>query len=143
MGKVYSVAANGFKVDVSDTSTPSYVSIANMTALNVNLSPVIDSWYAMDQGGWQSNMKGGFAGTIQFDLKRTYDDAGNNAIFETAFTLDPEKVVKNFEWTWPDETVVTFEGLVSVESMGGNTENAETSSVTIYINGEPTVTPAN
>lgn len=142
MGKVYSVSANKFKVDVSNTSTPSYVSIANMTALNVNLSPVIDSWYAMDQGGWQSNMKGGFAGTIQFDLKKTYDDAGNAALFSTAFTLDPDKVVKNFQWTWPDGTVVTFEGLVSIESVGGNTENAENASVTIYINNAPTVTPA-
>lgn len=142
MGKVYSVASNGFKVDVSNTSTPSYVSIANMTALNVNLSPVIDSWYAMDQGGWQNNMKGGFAGTIQFGLKRTYDDAGNDALFATAFSLDPEVVVKNFEWTWPDGTKVTFQGLVSIESMGGETQNAENSSVTIYINGAPTVTPA-
>lgn len=142
MGKVYSVSANQFKVDVSATSTPEYVSIANMTALNVNLSPVIDSWYAMDQGGWQSNMKGGFAGTIQFDLKKTYDDAGNAALFSTAFTLDPDEVVKNFQWTWPDETVVTFQGLVSIESVGGNTENAENASVTIYINNAPTVTPA-
>ena len=142
MGKVYSVASNGFKVDVSNTSTPSYVSIANMTALNVNLSPVIDSWYAMDQGGWQSNMKGGFAGTIQFDLKRTYDDAGNDALFATAFSLDPDVVVKNFEWTWPDGTKVTFQGLVSIESIGGETQNAVNSSVTIYINGAPTVTPA-
>lgn len=142
MGKVYSVASNQFKVDVSNTSTPDYVSIANMTALNVNLSPVIDSWYSMDQGGWQSNMKGGFAGTIQFDLKKTYDDAGNAALFSTAFSLDPDEVVKNFEWTWPDGTKVTFKGLVSIESIGGNTENAENASVTIYINNAPTVTPA-
>ena len=142
MAKVYPVNENDFKVNVGTTAQPEYVGIMNLTSLAVNLSPVVETWYPMDAHGWERHMKTGFSGSISTELKRTFGDPGNDKIFSTCFSLDPDEVFMDFEWTWPDETKVSFSGLVVVESMAGETTAVDGGTVTIYIDGEVTVTPA-
>lgn len=139
--KVYPVNKNDFTVNIAASGEEdNFVPILNMTSLTVDLSPVIETWYPMDTHGWERHMKTGFSGSISTELKRTYGDPGNDKIFSTCFSLDPDEVFMDFKWTWPDGTIVAFNGLVSVESMAGETTAVDGGTVTIYIDGEVEVT---
>lgn len=133
MANIYPVNKNSLKVKV-DTS---YVSIANMESLEVSFDPTVETWYAIENGGYQSALKTAIAMSISGSAKRTYGDAGNDKIADTAFLVG-EDCNLDFEWTLPNGDKYDFTGVVSVDSLGGDSTAVDAISFSITVIGMPT-----
>lgn len=132
---VIPVLKNSFKIKVAEE----FVSIANMESFEISFDGNIETWTPMELNGFQRALKTGLALSLSSDIKREYGDAGNDAIWETAFLVG-EDCTKDFEWTMVDGTKVTFKAVVSVESLGGASTDVEAMSVTFTVDGKPEVT---
>lgn len=132
---VIPVLKNSFKIKVEDN----FVSIANMESFEVSFDGNVETWTPMELNGFQRALKTGLALSLSSDIKREYGDAGNDALWETAFLVG-EDCTKEFEWTMVDGTVVTFNAVVSVESIGGSATDVEAMSVSFTVDGKPEIT---
>lgn len=137
MGLVVPVSKNTFKIKVNDL----FVGIAELESLEVSFDSTTETWYAMENGGYQSALKTGIAMSISGSAKRSYGDAGNDEIANTMFEVG-EDCNKEFEWTMPDGSKADFTAVVSVDSVGGETTAVDTLSFTLTVIGKPEVTKA-
>lgn len=128
------VNKNSLKVKVGQT----FVSIANMTALNISIDSNVETWNPMELGGYSNSLKTSCGMSISFDLKRTYGDAGNDAIAATMYEVG-EDCNLEFQWTDANSVVTTFTGVVNVSSLGGDSTAVENMGVEINVIGKPVV----
>ena len=136
--KVLPVHFNDFKVKVEDTFVP----IAGLTSLEISFDSTVETWFELAEKGYQSAAKTGIAISLSTEVKRVAGDAGNDSIYDTMFSLDPDIVNKEYQWTRADGKVVTFTAVTNVESFGGETTATETMSVSFTCIGKPEVTEA-
>ena len=83
-GGVYPVFDNIFKIDISDTSTPNLVTIADCTSFSVSLSNGIEEWTPMTTNGWTRRLMTGKSVSITLNAKRNVGDDGNDFLFGCA-----------------------------------------------------------
>ena len=131
------VSKNSFKVKVAEAFVP----ISNMESFEMSFEGNVATWNPFELGGFQRAMKTGLAMSLSSDIKREYGDAGNDAIAETMWEIGQE-ATKEFEWTMADGTVVSFNAVINVESIGGATTDVETMSVTFTVDGKPEIKEA-
>lgn len=79
--------------------------------------------------------------TITVTAKRNVGDAGNDAVAGLAWK-NGRNVEKDFQWTFPDGTVVKFGGaVINVTNIGGGDSTAVAPlEFEVMSNGKPTVT---
>ncbi len=131
------VSKNTFKIKVQEEFVP----IANLESLEVSFDSTTETWFAMENEGYQSALKTGIAMSISGSAKRTYGDAGNDEIANTMFEVG-EACNKEFEWAMPDKNKATFEAVVAVDSVGGETTAVDTLNFTLTVIGKPEVEEA-
>ena len=122
---VYPVYENQFKVGASkETAT----GIADMETFGVSFDNGVEEWKPFDQGGWSRRLLTAKSVTISINGKRNVGDPGNDYI----------------AWTFPDGTLVEFEGCVfNVTNIGaGDSTGVAPLEFEALSNGKPKVTPA-
>lgn len=134
---VVPVSKNSFKIKVQEAFVP----IANLESLEVSFDSTVETWFAMENEGYQSALKTGIAMSISGSAKRTYGDPGSDELDNTKFEVG-EACNKEFQWTMPDGNVATFTAVVSVDSVGGETTAVDTLSFTLTVIGKPEVEEA-
>lgn len=133
---VIPVLKNSFKIKVEDE----FVTIANMESFEISFDGQVQTWTPFELDGFQRALKTGLALSLSSDIKREYGDAGNDALWETAMLVG-EDCTKEFQWTMVDGTIVTFNAVVNVESLGGSATDVEAMSVSFTVDGKPTIQP--
>ena len=141
MANIYPVNKHTFKINTGTTEVPVWSGIAEMTSLEASFDPTVETWYSFEQEGYQSALKTGIAMSFSTEVKRSHGDTGNDALADTMFEVG-EDCNKQFQWTMPNNDVVVFDAVVSVESTGGETTAVETMSVSFTVIGKPVITPA-
>ena len=140
-GGVYPVFDNVFKIDISDTSTPNLVTIADCTSFSVSLDNGIEEWTPMTTGGWTRRLMTGKSISISLNAKRNVGDDGNDFLFGCAYATGQDVEVP-FEWTLPNGDKVSFNAVVNVTALGGDSTNVDALEVELLSNGAVTFTPA-
>lgn len=140
---VFPVYDNQFQINTSATSTSSFANIADMETFEVAFDNGIEEWHPFEQEGWIRRLMTAKAVTITVSGKRNVGDAGNDFVAGLTFA-NGRDAEADFQWTFPDGTVVTFDdAVINVTNVGaGDSTNVGPLEFEVLSNGKPTVTPA-
>ena len=140
---VYPCYENQFKIDTSANSTPSYAAIADCESFSVSFDNGVEEWTPFETEGWVRRLMTAKGVTISVTAKRNVGDTGNDAVAALAW-VNGRSAEKNFQWTFPDGTVVLFEAaVINVTNVGAaDSTNVAPLEFEVMSNGKPTVTPA-
>ena len=138
---VYPVLENQFKVDISDTSTANFVTIADMETFSVSIDNNVEEWTPFTTEGWTRRLMTGKSITISVNGKRNVGDDGNDFI-AGMFMKNGRDAEVDFQWTFPDGGVLTLPGaVVNVTNIGaGDSTAVAPLEFEIMSNGKPTYT---
>lgn len=129
---VYPCYKNQFKVDSK--------SIADCETFGVSFDNGVEEWTPFETEGWVRRLMTAKSVTISVTAKRVVGDDGNDLIAGLAFACGTD-AQKNFEWTFPDGTTVTFaDAVISVTNAGsGDSTAVAPLEFEVMSNGKPTV----
>lgn len=134
---VFPCYENQFKVKSGST----YVTIADCETFEVSFDNGVEEWTPFESEGWVRRLMTAKGVTITVSGKRNLGDTGNNFIAGLAFENGRDAEV-DFQWTFPDGTVVEFTGApINVTALGsGDSTAVAPLEFEIMSNGKPTVT---
>lgn len=140
---VYPCYENQFKIDTSDTSTAAFKTIADCETFSVSFDNGVEEWHPFEQEGWVRRLLTSKGVTISVTAKRNLGDDGNDFVAGLAWKNGREAEA-DFQWTFPDGTVVTFaDAVINVTNIGAaDSTNVAPLEFEVQSNGKPTVTPA-
>ncbi len=134
---VFPCYENQFKIKSGST----YVTIADCETFEVSFDNGVEEWTPFESEGWVRRLMTAKGVTITVSGKRNIGDTGNNFIASLAFENGRDAEV-DFQWTFPDGTVVEFTGApINVTALGsGDSTAVAPLEFEIMSNGKPTVT---
>lgn len=134
---VFPCYENQFKIKSGST----YVTIADCETFEVSFDNGVEEWTPFESEGWVRRLMTAKGVTITVSGKRNIGDTGNNFIAGLAFENGRDAEV-DFQWTFPDGTVVEFTGApINVTALGsGDSTAVAPLEFEIMSNGKPTVT---
>lgn len=140
---VFPCYENQFKVNTSTTGTASKKTIAECETFAVSFDNGVEEWRPFEMEGWVKRLLTAKGVTIDVTAKRSIGDDGNDFIAGLAFK-NGRDAEADFDWTFPDGTVVSFAGaVINVTNLGsGDSTNVGQLTFQVLSNGKPTVTPA-
>ena len=135
---VYPCYENQFQID---TGSEKMANIADCESFEVSFDNGVEEWTPFDQKGWTRRLMTAKSVTISVKGKRNVGDAGNDAVADLTFK-NGRDAEKDFQWTFPDGTVISFNGaVVNVTNIGaGDSTNVAPLEFDIMSNGKPEVT---
>lgn len=134
---VFPCYENQFKIKSGST----YVTIADCETFEVSFDNGVEEWTPFESEGWVRRLMTAKGVTITVSGKRNIGDTGNNFVASLAFENGRDAEV-DFQWTFPDGTVVEFTGApINVTALGsGDSTAVAPLEFEIMSNGKPTVT---
>ncbi len=141
---VYPCYKNQFQINTAATGeTGSMKTIADCETFGVSFDNGVEEWKPFDQEGWTRRLLTAKSITITVTAKRNVGDDGNDAIAALAWA-NGRDAEKDFQWTFPDGTVVKFcEAVINVTNVGaGDSTAVAPLEFEVLSNGKPEVIPA-
>lgn len=141
---VYPCYENQFQIDTAASgSTAAMNTIKDCESFSVSFDNGVEEWTPFDTEGWTRRLLTAKSITISVSAKRHVGDAGNDTVAALAW-VNGRDAEKNFQWTFPDGTVVMFDSaVINVTNVGaGDSTAVAPLEFDIMSNGKPTVTPA-
>lgn len=142
---VYPCYKNQFQVDTaaSGATTPAMKSIADCETFGVSFDNGVEEWTPFDMEGWTRRLLTAKSLTISVTAKRNVGDEGNDAVSNLAFA-NGRDAEKDFQWTFPDGTVIKLPGaVINVTNIGaGDSTAVAPLEFEVMSNGKPEITPA-
>ena len=141
---VYPCYKNQFQIDTAASgATAAMKTIADCESFSVSFDNGVEEWTPFDTEGWRRALMTGKAVTISVTAKRNVGDAGNDAVASLAWA-NGRDAEKDFQWTFPDGTVVKFSGaVINVTNIGaGDSTAVAPLEFEIMSNGKPEITEA-
>ena len=140
---VFPCYENQFKINTAASGNAVMKTIADCESFSVSFDNGVEEWHPFEHEGWVRRLLTAKGVTISVSGKRNIGDDGNDFIAGLAWKNGREAEA-DFQWTFPDGTVVLFAGaVINVTNIG----SADSTSVAplefeVQSNGQPTVTPA-
>ena len=140
---VFPCYENQFQIDVSDTSTASWKTIADCETFSVAFDNGVEEWHPFEHEGWVRRLLTAKGVTVSVTAKRNLGDDGNDFVAGLAWK-NGRDAETDFKWTFPDGTVVTFtDAVINVTNIGAaDSTNVAPLEFEVLSNGAPTVTAA-
>ena len=140
---VYPCYENQFQINTGSGAEASMASIADCETFAVSFDNGVEEWHPFDTEGWARRLMTAKGVTISVTAKRNVGDAGNDAVAGLAFK-NGRDVEKDFHWTFPDGTIVTFnDAVISItNNSAGDSTNVGPLEFELQSNGKPVVTQA-
>lgn len=140
---VYVCYENQFQVDTASGGTASLKNIADCETFSVSFDNGVEEWNTFDAEGWIHRLMTSKSVTISVTAKRNVGDAGNDFVSGMAWK-NGRNAEADFQWTFPDGTVVKFtKAVINVKNVGsGDATSVAPLEFDIMSNGKPEVTPA-
>lgn len=136
---VYPCYENQFKIGATGSQTLN--TIADMESFSISLEDNVEEWTPFGTEGWKNRLKTGKGLSISVSGKRNVGDAGNDFVAGLAFKNGRESEA-DFEWIFPDSTVVKFSNAVVNVTALGSSDSTGVAPLEFEVlsNGKPTVT---
>lgn len=140
---VYPCYENQFQIDTSSSGTPAMKTIADCETFGVSFDNGVEEWNPFDQKGWTRRLLTSKAVTISVTAKRNVGDEGNDAVASLAWE-NGRNAERDFQWTFPDGTVIKFPGaVINVTNIGAGESTAVAPlEFEVMSNGKPEIVPA-
>ena len=139
---VYPCYENQFQINTAEKGAEANMaSIADCENFSVSFDNGVEEWTPMETEGWKRRLMTAKALTISVTGKRNVGDAGNDAVAALAFK-NGRNVERDFQWTFPDGTVVKLAGaVINVKNIGaGESTAVGPLDFDVMSNGKPEVT---
>ena len=138
---VFPCYENQFKIGATGSQTLN--TIADMESFSVSFDDGVEEWTPFETEGWKRRLKTAKGLSIAVSGKRNVGDTGNDFVAGLAFKNGRESEA-DFEWTFPDGTVVKFaDAVINVTALGSSDSTGVAPlEFEVLSNGKPTVTPA-
>lgn len=143
MQGVYPCYENQFQINTASSGAEATMkSIADCDTFGVSFDNGVEEWKPFDQEGWTRRLMTAKSVTISVSAKRNVGDEGNDTVAALAW-LNGRKVERDFQWTFPDGTVVLFKAaVINVTNIGaGDSTAVAPLEFEIMSNGKPEITP--
>lgn len=140
---VFPCYENQFKINTAASGNAVMKTIADCESFSVSFDNGVEEWHPFEHEGWVRRLLTAKGVTVSVSGKRNIGDDGNDFVAGLAWKNGREAEA-DFQWTFPDGTVVLFDGaVINVTNIG----SADSTSVAplefeVQSNGRPTVTPA-
>ena len=136
---VYPCYENQFKIGTAGAQTLN--TIADMESFSVSFDDGVEEWTPFETEGWKRRLKTAKGLSIAVSGKRNVGDTGNDFVAGLAFKNGRESEA-DFEWTFPDGTVVKFvDAVINVTALGSSDSTGVAPlEFEVLSNGKPTVT---
>ena len=140
---VYPCYENQFQIDVSATGTASMKTIADCETFSISFDNGVEEWHPFDAAGWVRRLMTSKGVTLSVTAKRNVGDAGNDFVAGMAWK-NGRNAEADFQWTFPDGTVVKFtDAVINAKNVGGGDSTGVAAlEFDVMSNGKPEVTPA-
>ena len=140
---VYPCYENQFQIDTSTTGTAALKNIADCVTFSISFDNGVEEWNPFDTGGWTRRLMTSKSITMSVTAKRNVGDEGNDFVASLAWK-NGRSAEADFQWTFPDGTVVKFtDAVINVKNVGsGDATNVADLEFDVMSNGKPEVTPA-
>ena len=138
---VFPCYENQFKINTSSNSTPVWSTIADCETFEASFDNGIEEWKPFEHEGWTRRLMTAKSVSVSVSGKRNIGDTGNDFIAGLSFANGQDAQV-DFQWTFPDGTVVTFnDAVISItKNNSGDSTNVGPLEFELQSNGKPTVT---
>ena len=137
---VYPCYENQFQIETAEEVMST---IADCESFAVSFDNGVEEWKPFDQEGWTRRLMTAKSVPISVTAKRNVGDAGNDTVAGLAFK-NGRDVEKDFQWTFPDGTVVKLtDAVINVKNAGsGESTSVAPLEFDVMSNGKPEITPA-
>lgn len=132
-------AVSECKVEVK-TATEEYSPIADLEELSIAVENNTETWYSINDGGWQNALLTAKALSGSFSGKRTVGDKGNDYIDSLRYKIGKEAEA-DFKVTFPDESTLEFTAVVGLTDLLGAATDVAPLSGDLTGKGKPKFTP--
>lgn len=123
------------------TAAETYSSIADIEEVSLTLESNTETWYSIDDGGWQNALLTGKALSGSFSGKRCLGDTGNDYVEGLRYAIGKEAEA-DFEIDFPDGSTLEFTAVVALTDILGAATDVAPLSGDLTGKGKPTFTPA-
>ena len=139
----YSVSNCKVKVKTSNSSTqtPIYSEIADLEEMNLSIENNTETWYSINDGGWQNAFLTAKALTGSFSGKRTLGDTGNDYLEGLRYKMAKESEA-DWQIEFPDGSKLEFTAVTALTDILGSATDVAPLSGDLTGKGKPTFTPA-
>lgn len=133
---VFPCYENQFKIKTGST----FATIADCETFECSFDNGVEEWTPFETEGWVRRLLTAKGVVITVSGKRNIGDVGNDFISGLTFA-NGRDAEADFQWTFPDGTLVTFtDAVISVTSNGGgDSTNVGPLEFEVQSNGKPTI----
>lgn len=138
----YAVSQCTVSVKTSGSATPAvYSPIADLEEVNLTIDNNIETWYSINDEGWQNALLTAKALSGSFSGKRTLGDTGNDFIDGLRYAIG-KAAEADFKITFPNDATLEFTAVVGLSDIMGAATNVAPLSGDLTGKGKPTFTAA-
>lgn len=138
---VYPCYKNQFQINTAASgSAEAMKSIADCETFGVAFDNGVEEWTPFETEGWVRRLMTAKSVTISVTAKRNVGDAGNDAVNNLAWA-NGRNAERDFQWTFPDGTVVLFKSAVINVTNTGSGDSTEVAPLEFEVmsNGKPEI----
>lgn len=137
----YSVSNCKVKVKTATNPTETHSEIADLEEMNLSIENNTETWYSINDGGWQNALLTAKALTGSFSGKRTLGDTGNDYLDGLRYKIGKEAEA-DWQIEFPDGSKLEFTAVTALTDILGSATDVAPLSGDLTGKGKPTFTPA-
>ncbi len=132
-------AVSECKVEVK-TGEEEWSPVADLEEVSISVENNTETWYSINDGGWQNALLTAKALSGSFSGKRTVGDKGNDYIDGLRYNIG-KSAEADFRITFPDESTLEFTAVVGLTDLLGSATDVAPLSGDLTGKGKPKFTP--
>lgn len=137
----YSVSNCKVKIKTATEPSETYSEIADLEELNLSIENNVETWYSINDEGWQNALLTAKALSGSFSGKRTLGDAGNDYVDGLRYKIGKDAEA-DWEIDFPDGSKLDFTAVTALTDILGAATDVAPLSGDLTGKGKPTFTPA-
>lgn len=137
----YSVSNCKVKIKTATSPSETYSEIADLEEMSLSIENNTETWYSINDGGWQNALLTGKALSGSFSGKRTLGDTGNDYLEGLRYKIGKDAEA-DWEIEFPDGSKLDFTAVTALTDILGAATDVAPLSGDLTGKGKPTFTPA-
>lgn len=137
----YSVSNCKVKIKTATDPSETYSEIADLEEMSLSIENNTETWYAINDEGWQNAFLTGKALSGSFSGKRTLGDTGNDFVDGLRYKIGKDAEA-DWEIEFPDGSKLDFTAVTALTDILGAATDVAPLSGDLTGKGKPTFTPA-
>lgn len=137
----YSVSNCKVKIKTATDPSDTYSEIADLEEMSLSLENNVETWYSINDGGWQNALLTAKALSGSFSGKRTLGDTGNDFVEGLRYKIGKDAEA-DWEIEFPDGSKLDFTAVTALTDILGAATDVAPLSGDLTGKGKPIFTPA-